>query len=111
MGLAASLSRPLLCLFDRNFDLGSALQHVWTYKPLVRVCLCACARARVCVCVCAFVCVCCCVCAGACMYVSLPCWITLGNGLSVSSALQHARHAQGQGMLKGQGTPKALASS
>mmetsp|Transcript_4480 Transcript_4480/g.12207 ORF Transcript_4480/g.12207 Transcript_4480/m.12207 type:complete len:674 (+) Transcript_4480:138-2159(+) len=35
LGLAASLSRPLLCLFDRNFDLGSALQHVWTYKPLV----------------------------------------------------------------------------
>lgn len=34
-GLNASLSRPLLCLFDRNFDLGAALQHTWTYKPLV----------------------------------------------------------------------------
>jgi len=27
--------RPLLCLFDRNFDLTTALQHVWTYQPLV----------------------------------------------------------------------------
>ena len=39
MGLAAALSRPMLCLFDRNFDLGAALQHVWTYKPLVSVSL------------------------------------------------------------------------
>lgn len=35
-GLGASLSRPLLCLFDRNFDLPSALQHHWTYKPMVQ---------------------------------------------------------------------------
>jgi hypothetical protein len=34
-GLAASLQRPLLCLFDRNFELSVALQHAWTYKPLV----------------------------------------------------------------------------
>lgn len=35
-GLAASLQRPLLCLFDRNFELSVVLQHAWTYKPLVR---------------------------------------------------------------------------
>ena len=34
-GLAASLQRPLLCLFDRNFELSVVLQHSWTYKPLV----------------------------------------------------------------------------
>lgn len=34
-GLAASLHRPLLCLFDRNFELSVVLQHAWTYKPLV----------------------------------------------------------------------------
>jgi len=34
-GLAASLQRPLLCLFDRNFELSVCLQHAWTYKPLV----------------------------------------------------------------------------
>ncbi|KAG2499041.1 hypothetical protein HYH03_003226 [Edaphochlamys debaryana] len=36
LGLSASLSRPLLCLFDRNFDLSAAVQHSWTYKPLVQ---------------------------------------------------------------------------
>ena len=36
IGLSASLSRPLLALFDRNFDLSAALQHPWTYKPLVQ---------------------------------------------------------------------------
>ncbi|PNH04798.1 SEC1 family transport protein SLY1 [Tetrabaena socialis] len=36
LGLSASLSRPLLCLFDRNFDLSAAVQHAWTYKPLVQ---------------------------------------------------------------------------
>lgn len=35
VGLAASLQRPLLCLFDRNFELSVVLQHAWTYKPLV----------------------------------------------------------------------------
>lgn len=35
LGLSASLSRPLLALFDRNFDLCTAVQHTWTYKPLV----------------------------------------------------------------------------
>ncbi|GBF90033.1 hypothetical protein Rsub_02741 [Raphidocelis subcapitata] len=34
--LAATLSRPLLVLFDRNFDLSVALQHTWSYKPLVQ---------------------------------------------------------------------------
>ena len=34
-GLAASLHRPLLCLFDRNFEMSVVLQHAWTYKPLV----------------------------------------------------------------------------
>ncbi|GAB4817085.1 hypothetical protein N2152v2_004131 [Parachlorella kessleri] len=33
-GLASSLQRPLLCLFDRNFELSVVLQHTWTYKPL-----------------------------------------------------------------------------
>lgn len=36
LGLSASLSRPLLCLFDRNFDLTAVTQHAWTYKPLVQ---------------------------------------------------------------------------
>lgn len=35
LGLSVSLTRPLLCLFDRNFDMASALQHSWTYKPMV----------------------------------------------------------------------------
>ncbi|GAX85116.1 hypothetical protein CEUSTIGMA_g12536.t1 [Chlamydomonas eustigma] len=36
LGITASMTRPLLCLFDRNFDLSAALQHSWTYKPLVQ---------------------------------------------------------------------------
>jgi len=36
MGLSASLSRPLMTLFDRNFDLSLALQQPWTYKPLLQ---------------------------------------------------------------------------
>lgn len=36
-GLISSLARPLLVLFDRNFDLSAALQHPWSYKPLVQV--------------------------------------------------------------------------
>lgn len=35
--LAATLSRPLLVIFDRNFDLSVMLQHCWSYKPLVQV--------------------------------------------------------------------------
>jgi hypothetical protein len=35
--LAATLSRPLLVLLDRNFDLSVMLQHCWSYKPLVQV--------------------------------------------------------------------------
>lgn len=36
MALAgSSVQRPLLCLFDRNFDLTAMLQHSWTYQPLV----------------------------------------------------------------------------
>ena len=27
--------RPLLCLFDRNFDVPSIVKHAWTYEPLV----------------------------------------------------------------------------
>eukprot|EP00775_Hariotina_reticulata_P012398 gene12398-12533_t len=34
--LAATLSRPLLIIFDRNFDLSVMLQHSWSYKPLVQ---------------------------------------------------------------------------
>lgn len=34
-GLSTSLHRPLLCLFDRNFELSVAVQHSWAYKPLV----------------------------------------------------------------------------
>ena len=37
--LSASLSRPLLTLFDRNFDLSGALQQPWSYQPLVHDCL------------------------------------------------------------------------
>ena len=32
---AGSVQRPLLCLFDRNFDLTAMLQHAWTYQPHV----------------------------------------------------------------------------
>ena len=32
---SSSVQRPLLCLFDRNFDLTAMLQHAWTYQPLV----------------------------------------------------------------------------
>ena len=35
-GLLSSLSRPLMIVFDRNFDLSGALQHSWSYKPLVQ---------------------------------------------------------------------------
>lgn len=35
-GLSASLQRPVLCLFDRNFELSVILQHSWTYKPLLQ---------------------------------------------------------------------------
>lgn len=36
IGLGGSyVQRPLLCLFDRNFDLTAMLQHAWTYQPLV----------------------------------------------------------------------------
>ena len=34
-GGGLSTRRPLLCLFDRNYDLATALQHGWTYQPLV----------------------------------------------------------------------------
>lgn len=34
--LGATLQRPLLALFDRNFDLAAGLQHGWSYKPLVQ---------------------------------------------------------------------------
>lgn len=32
---SASFHRPVLCLFDRNFDLSVAIQHDWSYRPLV----------------------------------------------------------------------------
>ncbi|KAL6912381.1 hypothetical protein ACP4OV_001186 [Aristida adscensionis] len=31
----ASFQRPVLCLFDRNFDLAVGIQHDWGYRPLV----------------------------------------------------------------------------
>ncbi|KAJ7549979.1 hypothetical protein O6H91_07G077100 [Diphasiastrum complanatum] len=31
----SSFQRPLLCLFDRNFELSVGVQHVWVYRPLV----------------------------------------------------------------------------
>ncbi|WVZ73017.1 hypothetical protein U9M48_021384 [Paspalum notatum var. saurae] len=31
----ASFHRPVLCLFDRNFDLSVGIQHDWSYRPLV----------------------------------------------------------------------------
>ena len=34
-GAQPSQQRPLLCIFDRNFDVAAALQHPWTYQPLV----------------------------------------------------------------------------
>mmetsp|Transcript_17310 Transcript_17310/g.44389 ORF Transcript_17310/g.44389 Transcript_17310/m.44389 type:complete len:644 (+) Transcript_17310:191-2122(+) len=34
-GLAASMSRPVLMLFDRNFELSTIVQHCWKYQPLV----------------------------------------------------------------------------
>eukprot|EP00249_Psilotum_nudum_P020479 c27722_g1_i1 orf=242-2089(-) len=33
--LGSSFQRPLLCLFDRNFELSVAVQHVWSYRPMV----------------------------------------------------------------------------
>ena len=27
--------RPLLCVFDRNFDVAAVVKHEWTYRPLV----------------------------------------------------------------------------
>jgi len=33
--VTSSVQRPLLCVFDRNFDLTAMLQHSWTYQPLV----------------------------------------------------------------------------
>eukprot|EP00898_Chlorokybus_atmophyticus_P004670 jgi/Chlat1/5203/Chrsp33S05044 len=32
---ASTFQRPLLCLFDRTFDLSVILQHAWSYQPLV----------------------------------------------------------------------------
>ena len=34
-GLGSREERPILCIFERNFDLAAALQHAWTYAPLV----------------------------------------------------------------------------
>lgn len=40
-GLASPISggRPLLCIFDRNFDLTPMAEHPFTYKALVHDCL------------------------------------------------------------------------
>ena len=35
LGLGSREDRPILCIFERNFDLAAALQHAWTYAPLV----------------------------------------------------------------------------
>ncbi|KAM0923414.1 hypothetical protein ACQ4PT_005555 [Festuca glaucescens] len=32
---ASSFHRPVLCLFDRNFELSVGIQHDWSYRPLV----------------------------------------------------------------------------
>ncbi|KAL4302919.1 hypothetical protein GQ457_10G023570 [Hibiscus cannabinus] len=32
---ASSFQRPLLCIFDRNFELSAAIQHDFRYRPLV----------------------------------------------------------------------------
>ncbi|KAJ8492950.1 hypothetical protein OPV22_014671 [Ensete ventricosum] len=34
-GLTSSFQRPILCLFDRNFELSVGIQHDWNYRPLV----------------------------------------------------------------------------
>jgi sec1 family domain-containing protein 1 len=31
----SSFQRPVLCLFDRNFELSVGVQHDWSYRPLV----------------------------------------------------------------------------
>ncbi|PKA60827.1 SEC1 family transport protein SLY1 [Apostasia shenzhenica] len=33
--LTSSFQRPVLCLFDRNFELAVGVQHDWSYRPLV----------------------------------------------------------------------------
>lgn len=33
--LGSSFQRPVLCIFDRNFELTAAVQHVWSYRPVV----------------------------------------------------------------------------
>eukprot|EP00250_Pteridium_aquilinum_P001356 c11563_g3_i1 orf=94-1920(-) len=33
--LGSSFQRPLLCIFDRNFELTAAVQHFWTYRSMV----------------------------------------------------------------------------
>jgi hypothetical protein len=33
--MGTSFQRPVLCLFNRNFELSVAVQHVWSYRPLV----------------------------------------------------------------------------
>lgn len=33
--LGSSFQRPLLCIFDRDFELTAAVQHVWTYGSMV----------------------------------------------------------------------------
>ncbi|ACO61084.1 predicted protein [Micromonas commoda] len=35
LSLGSREERPILCIFERNFDLAAALQHAWTYAPLV----------------------------------------------------------------------------
>lgn len=34
-GLVSSFQRPVLCIFDRNFELAVGIQHDWSYRPLV----------------------------------------------------------------------------
>ncbi|KAL5984206.1 Vesicle trafficking between the ER and Golgi [Asimina triloba] len=33
--LGTSFQRPILCIFDRNFELSVGIQHDWSYRPLV----------------------------------------------------------------------------
>ena len=35
--LGSSFQRPLLCIFDRNFELAAGVQHVWSYRSMVHM--------------------------------------------------------------------------
>ena len=35
MPAAQQMARPILAIFDRNYDFTASLQHAWHYEPLV----------------------------------------------------------------------------